>query len=172
LLAGRATVQEHLQQHLRTLPDVEAIYYDHRTGEAADYICITKRADGDVNVSLYHCKGAGGPANGGRVGDVYEVAGQLVKSVYYCDVPTLLHHMEDRMHRRHTSPSFFISGNFQDTAQLLTSTPATQLSFSVIGVQPGIRRSMVDERLSDLMAFCIGYARQGGAAKAYWLVSE
>ncbi|WP_296258872.1 MULTISPECIES: DEAD/DEAH box helicase [unclassified Pseudomonas] len=172
LLAGRATVQERLQQHLLTLPNVQAIFYDHRTGEAADYVCVTRGDDGEVDVSLYHCKGAGGPANGGRVGDVYEVAGQLVKSVFYCEVPTLLHHMEDRMHRRHTSPSFFVSGNLPETIQLLTSTQATQLSFSVIGVQPGIRRSMVDERLSDLMAFCIGYARQGGAAKAYWLVSE
>lgn len=172
LLTGRATVQEHLEQYLLTLPNVQGIFYDHRTGEAADYICVTRSDDGDVNVSLYHCKGAGGPANGGRVGDVYEVAGQLVKSVYYCEVPTLLQHMEDRMHRRHTSPSYFVTGNIQEVTQLLTSAQATKLSFSVVGVQPGIRRSMVDERLSDLMAFCIGYARQGGAAHAYWLVNE
>lgn len=172
LLAGKATVQEHLKQHLLTLPDVQAIFYDHRTGEAADYICVTSNDNGEVNVSLYHCKGAGGPANGGRVGDVYEVAGQLVKSVYYCEVPTLLRHMESRMHVRHSSPSYFVTGNMRDISHLLTSTPATMLSFTVIGVQPGIRRSMVDERLSDLMAFCIGYARQGGVANAYWLVSE
>jgi len=172
LLQGKATVQEHLQQHLLTLPDVEGIFYDHRTGEAADYICVTKNADNEVNVSLYHCKGAGGPANGGRVGDVYEVAGQLVKSVYYCDVATLLEHMEDRMHRRHTCPSYFVTGSLPEISQVLKATPATKLSFSVIGVQPGIRSSLVDERLSDLMAFCIGYARQGGASRAYWLVSE
>lgn len=172
LLAGRSTVQEHLEQHLRTLPDVEGIFYDHRAGEAADYICITRNVDQEVNISLYHCKGAGGPANGGRVGDVYEVAGQLVKSVYYCDVLTILQHMEHRMLPRHTSPSYFVTGNRDDISQLLKTTPSTKLSFSVIGVQPGIRRSLVNERLSDLMAFCIGYARQGGAANAYWLVSE
>ncbi|MNN87344.1 hypothetical protein D3C81_2048870 [compost metagenome] len=73
---------------------------------------------------------------------------------------------------RHTSPSYFVTGNRDDISQLLKTTPSTKLSFSVIGVQPGIRRSLVNERLSDLMAFCIGYARQGGAANAYWLVSE
>lgn len=138
---------------------------------AADYICVTVNAAHEVNVTLYHCKGAGGPANGGRVGDVYEVAGQLVKPADYCNVATLLHHMEDRMHRRHTSPSYFVSGDRDETFELLRSTPATALSFTVVGVQPGIRRSMVDERMSDLMAFCIGYTPQG-SAKAYWLVSE
>ncbi|UVL11446.1 DEAD/DEAH box helicase family protein [Pseudomonas rhodesiae] len=170
-LEGNATVQEHLEQYLLTLPDLQCLYYDHRSGEAADYICVTADEAQDVNVTLYHCKGAGGPANGGRVGDVYEVAGQLVKSAYYCEVSTLVHHMEDRMHRRHTSPSYFVRGDKEETFQLLESTPATKLTFTVVGVQPGIRRTMVDERLSDLMAFCIGYARQG-AAKAYWLVSE
>lgn len=36
----------------------------------------------------------------------------------------------------------------------------------------GIRRRLVDAHLADLMAFGINYARQGGAARAYWLVSE
>jgi hypothetical protein len=45
-------------------------------------------------------------------------------------------------------------------------------TLAVVGVQPGIRRSLIDAHLADLMAFGIGYARQGGAAKAYWLISE
>lgn len=172
-LGGLVTVQEHLAQHLLTLPDVQAIFYDHRTGEAADYICITRDARGEVSVDFYHCKGAGGPANGGRVGDVYEVAGQLVKCAYYCDVPTLLQHMADRMNpARHSAPSSFVMGTLREVEEILNATLATSLSFCVIGVQPGIRRTMVDQRLSDLMSFCIDYARGGGTAKAYWLVSE
>ncbi|MDV6611459.1 hypothetical protein FA506_27605 [Pseudomonas aeruginosa] len=63
-------------------------------------------------------------------------------------------------------------GSVDHYKALLTTTLPTKLSFCVIGVQPGIRRTMVNERLSDLMAFCIGYVRGGGTAKAYWLVSE
>ncbi|MEL4277004.1 DEAD/DEAH box helicase [Shewanella oncorhynchi] len=172
-LNGLATVQEHLEQHLLTLPDVKAIFYDHRTGEAADYICITRNDRDEVSVDFYHCKGAGGAANEGRVGDVYEVAGQLVKCAYYCEVSTLIGHMRARMNPvRHASPSYFVTGTLAEVEALLTATLPTKLSFCVIGVQPGIRRTMVNERLSDLMAFCIGYARGGGTAKAYWLVSE
>ena len=171
-LAGRATVQEHLERHLLQVPGLAALFYDHRSGEAADYIAVTTSQQGDVEVALYHCKGAGGAPSGGRVGDVYEVAGQLVKSVYYCDVTTLLDHMENRMHPRHTRPSAFISGDLGNLKQLLQSTPATKLSFTVVGVQPGISRRLVDAHLADLMVFGIDYAKRGGAVRAYWLVSD
>lgn len=171
-LAGRLTVQERLEQHLLGLENLRALFYDHRTGEAADYVAVTQSAEGDVEVSLYHCKSAGGPASGGRVGDVYEVAGQLVKSVFYCDAATLLAHMEGRMHLRHASPSRFVHGDITTTKTLIHDAPATKLRFVVVGVQPGIRRSLVDAHLADLMVFGINYARQGGATKAYWLVSE
>ncbi|SOF00964.1 Superfamily II DNA or RNA helicase [Burkholderia sp. OK233] len=172
LLAGRATVQEHLEQHLLAREDVTFLFYDHRSGEAADYIAVSAGEHGDVSIALYHCKGAGGPPGGGRVGDVYEVAGQMVKSVYYCDAGILLNHMEDRMNARYASPSRFLRGNFGMLRQLIDGTLATKLSFIVVGVQPGIRRSMVNERLVDLMVFGIDYARQGGAANAYWLTGE
>ncbi|MFM0061470.1 hypothetical protein PQR64_38345 [Paraburkholderia phytofirmans] len=171
-LAGRATVQEHLEQHLLGRVDVVALFYDHRSGEAADYIAVGAGQQREVEIALYHCKGAGGPPSGGRVGDVYEVAGQLVKSVFYCDANILLAHMEDRMNVRYAAPSRFLRGNFDMLRQLIEDTDATKLSFAVIGVQPGIRRSLVNEHLVDLMVFGIDYARQGGASNAYWLVSE
>lgn len=171
-LAGQTTVQEHLEQHLLQDAGLVSLFYDHRSGEAADFIAVTASPQGEVEIALYHCKGAGGTPSGGRVGDVYEVAGQLVKSVYYCDVTTLLDHMEDRMHIRHTSPSTFIFGDLGSLKQLLQSTPATKLSFTVVGVQPGISRGRVDAHLADLMVFGVDYAKRGGATRAYWLVSE
>lgn len=171
-LAGQTTVQEHLERHLLQVPGLVSLYYDHRSGEAADYVAVTASPQGEVEIALYHCKGAGGAPSGGRVGDVYEVAGQLVKSVYYCDVTTLLNHMADRVHVRHTSPSTFISGDLGNLKQLLQSTPATKLNFTVVGVQPGISRQQVNAHLADLMVLGVDYAKRGGAAKAYWLVSE
>lgn len=171
-LEGLLTVQERLEQHLLGHANLVALFYDHRKGEAADYVAVTRSEDGDVEVALYHCKGAGGPAGGQRVSDVYEVAGQLVKSVFYCDAVTLLTHMEDRMHMRHTSPSRFLHGDLTTAKALIQGAPATKLRFVVVGVQPGIRRSLVDAHLADLMVFGINYAKQGGATKAFWLVSE
>jgi hypothetical protein len=171
-LAGQTTVQEHLEQYLLQVSGLTSLFYDHRSGEAADYIAVTVSLQGEVEIALYHCKGAGGAPSGSRVGDVYEVAGQLVKSVYYCDLTTLLDHMEHRMHTRHTSPSKFIFGSLGNLKQLLQSTSATKQSFTVVGVQPGISRRQVDAHLADLMVFGVDYAKRGGATKAYWLVSE
>lgn len=171
-LSGAATVQEHLENWLLAKPEIVALFYDHRSGEAADYIAVEMSTQGEVLITLYHCKGAGGSPSGGRVGDVYEVAGQLVKSVYYCDRSTVLAHMEDRMKPRHQNPSTFIRGDLPMLTALLQATPATKLNFAVAGVQPGISRKEVDAHLADLMVFGVDYARRGGAARAYWLVSE
>jgi superfamily II DNA or RNA helicase len=171
-LGGLRTVQEHLEQHLLSRNDLAALFYDHRAGEAADYIAVTVSPTRDIDIALYHCKGAGGAPGGRRVNDVYEVAGQVVKSVFYCNVATLLAHMLDRMDARHKSPSTFKKGDLPSLTKLLDEAPATKISFTVIGVQPGIRKSQVTAHLADLMVFGINYARQGGASKAFWLVSE
>lgn len=57
---------------------------------------------------------------------------------------TLLAHMEDRMHARHASPSRFVHGDLDAIRTLIQGVPATKLRFAVVGVQPGIRRSLVD----------------------------
>ena len=170
-LAGRLTVQERLEQHLINLPSLVSLFYDHRTGEAADYVAVTC-SDDAIDIALYHCKAAGGNAAGNRVGDVYEVAGQIVKSVFYCDVATLLAHMEDRLQARHTLPSRFVHGDLGLTRNAIQGVKQMNLRFAIVGVQPGIRRSLVDAKMADLMAFGINYAKQGGATNAWWLISE
>jgi hypothetical protein len=44
-------------------------------------------------------KGAGGTAPGNRVGDVYEVCAQAVKSIIWCDLPRLVDRLLDRRAR-------------------------------------------------------------------------
>jgi len=169
---GLNTVHQHLQLDLQSRPNLRSLIYDHRSGEAADFIAVTETADADVVVSLYHCKGAGGTPSGTRVGDVYEVAGQLLKSIAYCDPLVLIPHVRHRINpNRHRHPSSFLIGDFNGFEQLLLSTPAHKLKFAIYGVQPGISLSQVDEHLSDLMAFGLDYVRRGGAAEAGWIVS-
>jgi hypothetical protein len=75
------------------------------------------------------------------------------------------------MHARHTTPSRFVHGDLDATRTVLEGTLATKIKFAVYGVQPGIRLPLIDAHLADLMAFGVNYVRQGGAAKAAWLVS-
>jgi len=170
--AGKLTVHQHLERHLMAVPGLEVLIYDHRSGEAADFIAVIAQDDGRATVSLYHCKGAGGAPSGGRVGDVYEVAGQLLKSIAYCDAAVIVSHVEHRISPdRHKNPSRFLVGDFAKLQARLTATPADKLNFEIHGVQPGISKRAVDEHLADLMSFGLDYVQRGGAAGAKWLIS-
>ncbi|MBV2143746.1 DEAD/DEAH box helicase family protein [Falsochrobactrum sp. TDYN1] len=169
---GRLSVHGWLEKHLCELADLIVLVYDHRSGEAADYIAVVQNPDGSLVVRLYHCKGAGGAPSGGRVGDVYEVSGQMLKSIAYCDATVLVQHVEHRINPgRHRNPSQFIRGNLDILKQALENTPPTGLVFEIFGVQPGISKGAVDAHLADLMVYGLDYAQRGGAAKAQWLTS-
>lgn len=169
---NRMTVQRHLQDELLQRDGLDVLVYDHRTGEAADFIAITREGDDRYLVSLYHCKGAGGEPSGTRVSDVYEVTCQLLKSVVYCDPNALAAHIEHRISPgRHQHPSRFLTGDIDRTLEILLNHPADRISFAIYGVQPGISKAAVDEHLADLMAFSLDYVRRGGAAIGKWLVN-
>lgn len=168
----QTTVHTFLSQRLQRQDNIVALIYDHRSGEAADYICLTRPAQDRLRVSLYHCKGAGGDPSGGRVNDVYEVTCQILKSVAYCDAEILARHIEHRVNPgRHVHPSTFVVGDPEQTIATLHQTPASRLEFAVYGVQPGISKAALDDHLSDLMAFSLDYVLRGGAAVASWLIN-
>jgi len=168
---GLNTVHQQIQRHIEKDPALEVLVYDHRSGEAADYIAVTRTAD-RFRISLYHCKGAGGAPSGGRVDDVYEVTCQLLKSVAYCATEVLAKHVEHRVHPgRHRSPSTFMKGDLAQLNAILGNTPADKIEFAIYGVQPGISKAAVDEHLTDLMAFSLDYVLRGGAAVGGWIVS-
>jgi len=168
----RKTVHRHLEEQLQLEDGLEVLVYDHRTGEAADFIALKCEAGDRYRVSLYHCKGAGGAPSGTRVNDVYEVTCQLLKSVVYCDANTLCAHVEHRINPgRHDRPSRFIVGDMDQARAILLNTPADKLLFDIYGVQPGVSKGSVDGHLTDLMAFSLDYVKRGGAAVGKWLVS-
>lgn len=170
--AGRVTVHRRLEERLQGQANLEALLYDHRTGEAADFIAITREPEDRFKVSLYHCKGAGGEPSGTRVNDVYEVTCQLLKSVAYCDAEVLATHIEHRINAgRHKHPSRFVVGDLNRVQEILRNHPIERIEFAIYGVQPGISKAAIDEHLTDLMAFSLDYVLRGGAASGKWLVS-
>lgn len=169
---GRLSVHQWLESYLLASANHVAIIYDHRSGEAADYITLEQLQGGSIVVRLYHCKAAGGAPSGGRVGDVYEVSGQMLKSIAFCDASVLAQHIEHRVNGgRHRNPSRFVVGDLNTVKQLLENAPPTGLSFEIFGVQPGISMAAVDAHLADLMVYGLDYVQRGGAAKAQWLTS-
>lgn len=169
----RQTVQKYLMDHLLAVPDLEFVVYDHRSGEAADFVVGKRGANGTYDVSLFHCKGAGGAnPSGERVDDVYELVGQAVKSVRYQILDELVRHLERRtVANRSGGLSPFLMGNRDQALATLKALQPIDLRLSVVCVQPGLSAAALDGRLRAIMAAANdSVAAQQGAL--IWYVSR
>lgn len=140
-----------IQLFLERALDIEGnsiVFWDHGSGEAADFIVLRPAADDGVNATLYHCKGAGGAAPGNRVGDVYEVCAQAVKSMIWCDLPRLVERSLDRMRRR-KGVGKLVRGDEATMVDLATRRP---VKFGMVVVQPGITKGGLLPRLAEVLA--------------------
>lgn len=150
----RRTVQRHLRDHLLAEPDIDFVIYDHRSGEAADFIVGKRSGDGRYDIGLFHCKGAGGPrASGERVDDVYELVGQAVKSVRYQVLDEFVRHVKRRTQaNRGGGLSPFLRGTRDEAIAVLESLQPIDLRLTVNCVQPGLSAAALDARLRMIMA--------------------
>ncbi|MFM0213483.1 DEAD/DEAH box helicase family protein [Paraburkholderia sediminicola] len=150
----RRTVQRHFQEHLLAQRGIDFVVYDHRSGEAADFVVGGRAPDGRYDVSLFHCKGAGGAhASGERVDDVYELVGQAVKSVRYQILDELVRHLERRtVANRSGGVSPLLLGNRDQTLSTLKSLQPIDLRLTIACVQPGLSAAALDPRLRMIMA--------------------
>ncbi len=126
------------------------VYYDHGSGEIADFIAV-EQAEGRLVIRFSHCKGAGGAAPGHRVGDVYELAGQAVKSVIW----TLKQRVLGNIRRRFThqkGSARFVKGDLELMERLLSDAAAAQIDFEFIAVQPGLKKDGMPPDLGIVLA--------------------
>lgn len=149
----RMTVQRFLQEDLISQANSAFIVYDHRSGEAADFIVAQELPSHRLSISLYHCKGAGGPISGERVDDVYELAGQAVKSGRFQRKDDLVRHIERRTQiRPNRGHSPFLVGNREDALALIRRYDPIAISLTVYAVQPGLSAGAVAENVRAVMA--------------------
>jgi len=169
--ANRNTVQAFLRSILVADAGNSFIIYDHRSGEAADFI-VGREEGGRLTVRLYHCKGAGGDApSGERVDDVYELAGQSVKSSRFQIKEQLLRHV-----RRRTQPargrghSPFVLGDREAAISTIERYAPIDIRLEVFAVQPGLSAADLRENVSRIMAAANdSCAAQSVALK--WMIS-
>lgn len=155
--ATKISIQDYLGNSLRASA-ADVVYFDHGTGEMADYIAFTREAD-RILVALHHCKGAGGAAPGNRVDDVYEVCGQAVKSAVWADRARIFEQISSR-HRRGKGGAQFVRGDVP-TLQTLLADPLP-LFFEMVVVQPGITKAGIDADLSEVLGSAGDYLAGAG----------
>jgi superfamily II DNA or RNA helicase len=147
--AGKVSIHVGLEDQLLASANA-VVYYDHGTGEVADFIAI-EQINGRLIVRMYHCKGAGGAAAGHRDHDVFEVAAQAVKSVTWALKQRVLANIRRRFNQN-IGGHRFVKGDLDLLERLLTDAAAAQIEFEFIAVQPGLRKTGLPADLSNVLA--------------------
>ncbi len=164
-----STVQELIGHDLIMSPS-QVVFYDHGTGEMADFLTFEEQGSETVLIRLYHCKGSGGPRPGDRVDDAYEVCGQVVKCLIWLKTKQYL---RNRIVERETSNgSVFIKGSRNDMLKTLSDSSPRKLEFEIVLVQPGIEIGALSEKHGHILGAASDYVRRACGAKMLLLGSE
>jgi superfamily II DNA or RNA helicase len=157
---GPNSIQDHMKSYLVT-PDHEVVLHDHGTGEIADFVTVGVLGD-IVVVKLYHVKGSGGAAPGNRVDDVYEVCGQVVKSLIWLKSPQAL---LEKIRLRRQAGSAWIKGDDARFEQLFQrGKDEIGFQFQIGLVQPGISKSDIEPKLGEVIAAARTYIKSCASA--------
>lgn len=119
--------------------DATWVVTDHGSLELADFISLA--VDGDTaRMRFFHCKGSAGASPGQRVGDLYEVLGQVVKNVPRTLASSVL--WGELLRRLDRRDAFKVvhgdEAAFRAQVQLLDQSARHELQIEIIAVQPGV----------------------------------
>lgn len=156
----RISIQDKLQELLIIDSSNKYVIYDHGTGEMADFITIEDR-EHEIYVELYHVKKKNAAGFNNSVGDVYEVAGQAIKSVsWFTSKSRLL----DKMIDRHNSGHCIVKkgGDFDSMMKEL-KVSGKVLRGSICIVQPGISKKYeIPDKIQEVLAAADSYIKKAG----------
>jgi len=160
---GSRSIQDWAEQDLRA-EKFEVVLHDHGQGEVADFICLRRDPDGRMGITLVHCKASSADRPGARVQDVYELAGQAVRSVpKLMDQEGLERAIGRRLNRPH--PSRFVAGARQVLDSCLRSMRTDGPAFHIRIVQPGMSARAASMDVLELLGAVDTYCRENGCER-------
>lgn len=156
-------IHEVLTEWLRE--DHELVFYDHGTGEIADFVTV-KSLEGELAFGLWHCKASSEEQPGARVKDAYDICGQVVKSASWGPDPRLL---VARMRHRLGLGSEFVAGDEGDLDRLETLLTERPAQVEAVLVQPGLSEAALEQRHRELLAGADGHVRGANMIARFWI---
>ncbi|MBU3169905.1 DEAD/DEAH box helicase [Clostridium estertheticum] len=156
------SIQTTLEQILREDVDSKYIIYDHSKGEMADYITI-KVSEFNLEATLFHVKSMSAGNYNSSVGDMYEVAGQAVKSTIW--LKTKAGFISKVTDRRRSGHGEFLVGSFEEFKKSMKQNK--QLVGRVVIVQPSISKSVpIPDKIQEVLAAARYYINNSGKVKS------
>ena len=159
---GKISIQDALCEILKEDKENKYILYDHGSGEIADYIAI-QETDRQLSIKLYHVKKKSAAGFNSSTADVYEVAGQAVKSIVWL---TTRGKFADKVISRHNAGHCQpVVGNYKECLQAIRDT-SKQMVANIVIVQPALSRSVdMPDKIQEVLASASSYIKRAGKVR-------
>lgn len=168
-LAGKISIQDALEQYLKSNEQNTYILYDHGSGEIADYIAIQVK-ENHVIVRLYHVKKKSSVKYNSSLEDIYEVAGQAVKSIIWL---TTKGKFTEKVSSRHTAGHCKpVRGDFRECLRVLRDA-GKQLTAFIVIVQPSLSKSVtMPDKIQEVLAAASTYIKRAGKVQGLEIIGS
>ena len=159
------SIQTTVEKLLKNDLSNKFIINDHSSSEMADFITI-QETEFAFEVTLYHVKKMSATTYNNSVNDVYEVAGQAVKSTIWLKTkPGFIKKVADRRRREHCK---FVHGDY-DTFKM-TMKQNKQLVGKIVIVQPSIcPNEPIPDKIQRILAASHYYIKNSGKVKKLFI---
>jgi superfamily II DNA or RNA helicase len=147
--SGKLSIHSYLKVFLQE-SESSIVYYDHGTGEIADFISFSEH-DGHITISLYHCKKSPTVIPGHRLDSIYDLTGQTIKSVTWASKNRILNSIRRRFNNNIGSHEF-VKGNLDSLVELLRNATPASIDYEFIAVQPGLKRDGITNEILNMLA--------------------
>lgn len=141
------------------------VFYDHGSGETADFLTLGQAPENSILVRLYHCKASGGPAPGDRVGDAYEVCGQVVMCLVWLKNRQKLRSRITDREQSTSGKSRYLKGTRSDVLRLLSDENPRKIEYEIVLVQPCISIGAITEKIGNILGAASDYVSRASSAK-------
>lgn len=157
------SIQSSLQEILEANKDYKYIIYDHSKGEIADFITVLENKT-SYEITFFHVKKKSAVNYNSDVNDIYEVAGQAIKSIIWLKTrPILLKKIEER---RKYKRGVFLRGDYDEFKKEIRSIEK-QITGKIVIVQPSIsKETIMPDKIQEVLAAARYYISNSGRVKS------
>ena len=133
---------------------MDIVFDDDAAGESADLVCFRELTD-KIELSLIHCKYAGGETTGDRIKDIVEVCAQAIRSTKWkCKFKGLCKHIvrREKTLSKEGRATRFLRGDASDINRFLRLHRTKELETRIVIVQPGLKENCTADQRYALAA--------------------
>lgn len=111
-------------------------------------------------ITLYHCKGSSDKKPGNRVGDIYEVCEQVIKSSIWLSNIQLKQKVEARY--LHNNNPFSYRQDKVSVLKALMDKVHNNIDYQLVIVQPGVAITKLQKKMEPTLASCNAFCVNKG----------